>query len=141
MSGWSDWIFGNLPLQPVLGDQIDPAYQQMPSSKNVDDRRAAAGPAQWASRPHDQDFQSYNMSGYYMPFNLDAIDWQRKTGFFNQKLPTTPMSDPNYIPTDPSIVARIKAAQDARDVTSDGAQPPIGAQQILNALQYWGGWQ
>jgi hypothetical protein len=113
----------------------------MPSSKNVEDRRAAAGPAQWASRPHDQDFQSYNMSGYYMPSNLDAIDWQKKTGFLTQQLPTTPMSDPNYIPTDPSIMAHIRAAQDARNATSAGTPPPIGAQQILNALQYWGGWQ
>jgi len=115
MPGWLQNWWNGPPLQPVLGDQINPAYQQMPSSKNVEDRRVAAGPAQWASRPHDQDFQSYNMSGYYMPFNLDAVDWQRKTGFFNQKLPTTPMSDPNYIPTDPSIVAHIKAAQDRSD--------------------------
>jgi len=130
-ASWTDWIFGNLPLQPVQGDPVNPAYQNMPSSKNVDDRRAAAGPMQWASRPHDQDSQSYNLSGYYKPWNpndLDAIEWQKRTGFLNRQLPTKPLPDPDYIPTDPSIVAHIRAA---------GDQAQFSPQQLQNMLQYW----
>jgi hypothetical protein len=130
--GWQDWIFGNLPLQPVLGDQVGPGYQQMPSATNIEDRRAAAGPAQWASRPHDQDLQSRNMSGFYKAPSIDAIDWQKSHGWLGRHPPTAPLSDPDFIPLDPSIMARIKAA---------GAQGSIGPQQMQNALQLWMGSQ
>jgi hypothetical protein len=119
---WQDllhaWINGP-PLQPVLGDPINPAYQQMPNAKADIEDRQNAGPSSWASRPHDQDLLSRNMMGYYTPIDLDAVDWQRKTGFLTQKLPTTPLQDPDYIPTDPEIMARIKAAKDAQDATSN----------------------
>jgi hypothetical protein len=112
-AGWLQNWWNGPPLQPVLGDQINPAYQQMPNATAPITDVRGAGPSSWASRPHDQDLLSRNMMGYYTPIDLDAVDWQRKTGFLTQKLPTTPLQDPDYIPTDPEIMARIKAAQDA----------------------------
>ncbi len=117
---WQDWLqtwMHGPPLQPVQGDPVNPGYRQMPQATSIDDRRPMAGPAQWASRPHDQDFRSTNMAGYWTVPSLDSIDWLKAHGWLDRSRDNTVMTmppDPDYIPTDPSILARIRAAQDAK---------------------------
>ena len=122
--GWLDWL-QNLrngpPLQPVDGVPISPAYRQMPNATApiVDTR--GAGPSSWASRPHDQDLQSRNLGGYVSSsaqFGGPAYQWQKTHGFTGN-LPTTPLADAGFIPTDPSIMARIRAAQGAATSSDD----------------------
>jgi hypothetical protein len=138
---WQDWLhsmWNEPPLQPVLGDPINPAYQQMPNAASVTDVRGA-GPSSWASRPHDQDLLSRNMAGYYRPLvgnEMDAYSWQKTHGWLGRDPPKTPLPDPDYIPTDPSIMARIKAAQDAQDADEMGGWGPVTPSQNLPG---WGG--
>jgi hypothetical protein len=87
----------------------------MPDAKSVEDRRGA-GYLNWASRPHDQSLWSTNLGGYYRPLQgdeLDALTWQKKHGWLSGKdregIARSPMPDPDTIPSDPSIVARIRA--------------------------------
>lgn len=118
---WQDWLHNFLngsPLQPVLGDPINPAYQQMPNATAPITDVRGAGPSSWMSRPHDQDLRSRNLGGYYdssVPLGGDAYQWRRAHGWEPRDYPTTPLPDPDFIPMDPSILARIRAAQGASD--------------------------
>jgi hypothetical protein len=100
MPGWDDEIFGNLP----------PGYQGMPSSPNVEDRRAA-GANNWnvdvpQSAPLDLNAQILSQ---YPPgtraYSLDQYRWLQAN--MPQNPPTTPLPDPSFS-LDPSILARIK---------------------------------
>ena len=122
---WQDllqtWLHGP-PLQPVNGDPINPAYNQMPNATAPITDIRGAGPSTWMSRPHDQNVQSRNMAGYYLPFtgnDLDAVGWQKTHGWLSRDPPKTPLPDPNFIPTDPEIMARIKAKEWAEDTWPD----------------------
>jgi hypothetical protein len=47
MTGWQDWIFGNLPPRPVRhpashGSAFGMNYQPLPTSRNIEDRRTGA---------------------------------------------------------------------------------------------------
>ena len=126
MANWYESLFGNLPLQPVLGVPINPAYQQMPNATAPITDVRGQGTGAWMSRPHDQDIASRNLGGYAKPKTMDQIDYLKNRGWLGQGPPTTPLQDPDYYP-DPTITANIKAAQ-SQGFTSD---------QIQNALQLW----
>ena len=126
MANWYESLFGNLPLQPVLGQQINPAYSQMPSATAPITDLRGAGPSSWASRPHDQNVQSRNLGGYINlsePMGGGAYQWRKAHGY-NNDFPTTPLPDPDYY-ADPSITAHINAST------------PFSPQQMQNALQLW----
>ena len=113
--GWLDWL-QNLrngpPLQPVDGVPISSAYQQMPAmTAPITDLRGA-GPSTWMSRPHDQNIGSRNLGGYVDPKPLGGPDYQwRKVHGYEQDFPTTPLADPDFIPSDPEIMGRIRAKE------------------------------
>ena len=112
-----DWIKNYLqgPLQPVDGVPINPAYRQMPDAQAPITDLRGAGPSTWASRPHDQNWASRNLGGYNKNEMLGGPDFQwRKAHGYNNDLPTTPLADPDTIPADPGIVARIKDMLDGK---------------------------
>lgn len=107
-----DWIKNYLqgPLQPIDGTPVNPAYQQMPDAQAPITDLRGAGPNTWASRPHDQNAQSRDLGGYIdlsEPMGGGAYQWRKAHGY-NSDLPTTMLADPDTIPTDPGILARIK---------------------------------
>ena len=132
MANWTDWLFSK-PLQPVNGDPINPAYRQMPDATAPIEDVRSQGAGAWMSRPHDQNFQSRSLGGYYQVPSLDSIDWQKRQGF---NLPKAPLPDPDFIPTDPSIMARIRQANSPADYPASGLQ--ISPQQLQNIQQYAG---
>jgi hypothetical protein len=67
MAGWQDWIFGNLPPQPVQhpashGSAFGMNYQPLPTSRNIEDRRTGA-PA----------FDPEEMAPFIDPFGPDPV--------------------------------------------------------------------
>ena len=109
----------------MLGEPINPAYNQMPNMTAPITDISGAGPSSWMSRPHDQNIQSRNSVGYVDPSPLGGPDYQwRKAHGYEGNLPTTPLADPDYYP-DPSITAHINAST------------PFSPDQIQNALQLW----
>ena len=98
---WQDllqtWLHGP-PLQPVNGDPINPAYNQMPTmTAPITDLRGA-GASTWMSRPHDQSIGSRNLGGYVNSRPLGGPDyqWQKAHGLGGD-LPRGPLADPNFI--------------------------------------------
>ena len=140
MANWTDWLFSK-PLRPVNGDPINPAYRQMPDATAPIEDVRSQGAGAWMSRPHDQNIQSRNLAGYYQVPSLDSITWQQGHGW-DRDPPRTPLADPDFIPTDPSIVARIKQKAWDADTWESPDQPglQISPQQLQNIQQYagWG---
>ena len=123
---WQDWLQNwrnGPPLQPINGTPINPAYNQMPNMTAPITDISGAGPSSWMSRPHDQNIQSRNLGGYNRNEVWGGPDYQwRKAHGYEGNLPTTPLADPDFIPTDPEILGRIRAKQ-YQDWQNDPTNP------------------
>jgi hypothetical protein len=116
MSGWLDTLFGNLPPQPKRppsrGATFGAAYQDMPTSQNIDDR-TVPGANVFPSRPHDQ-LRRMQVNPFGQTYNSDQWDYLQNHLPGGQP-PTTPLQDPDTV-LDPSIMAHIRAAQPQQPV-------------------------
>ena len=141
MAGWWDSLFGSSTPQPAhpasRGALLGAAFQGMPSSSNVEDRRTVGSYSYLPSRPHDRNFASTNP---FSPFDPNTFDAEREAfharqwanSHMPQTLPTRPMVDPSQAP-DSSIMARIKAWQSQGQDENE----PMG--MTLNSVPQ--GWQ
>ena len=110
MSGWLDTLFGNLPPQPARptsrGATFGAGYQDMPTSTNIEDRRAEGGgvgtsASSIPSAPPPRPLKP----GEYHSFNPQQWAWLQKN---MPDAPKNPLPDPDFSP-DPSIMARQQA--------------------------------
>ena len=164
MSGWTDWIFGNLPppARPSSrGALLGARYQNMPDmTAGIEDRRGGPDASPSTSLSPEAALNSQILSKYppgSRVYNLDQWNWLQKN--MPGDLPTTPLPDPDFS-LDPSIMARVKAAQNWAPGQEDwisgptvnpspGNLPPdtprrgpqFSPDQLYGALRAWGGWQ
>jgi hypothetical protein len=135
MSGWWDSIFGNLPPMPSRptsrGSTFGAAYQGMPSSANIEDRRTANNV--FPSRPHDQ-IHRMMVNPFGQTYNMDQWDFLQRNmpQLAALKAPTTPLPDPS-LSLDPSIMAQQRAMSPLKRMLYQdypgGVMPPLPPSQ------------